>query len=69
MPSWLMSQTSSLLSRALVKMLPNEAVVRKEHHAKWNLLKDLERPIKVTRSSFGYPRLRLDMIAIAWEGL
>jgi len=41
MPSWLMSQTGSLLSPTLVKMLPNEAVVRKEHHAKWNLLKDL----------------------------
>jgi hypothetical protein len=41
MPSWLMSQTGSLLSPTLVKMLPNEAVVRKERHAKWNLLKDL----------------------------
>ena len=70
MPSWLMSQTGSLLSPTLVKMLPNEAVLRKEHHAKGNFLKDLLGANKVTRSSsFSYPCLRLDMIAITWEGL
>jgi hypothetical protein len=46
MPSWLMSQMGNLLSPTLVKMLPNEAVVRKEHHAKWDLLKDSREPIK-----------------------